>query len=217
MDTKDRILDASLTLFATKGYGDVRVGEIAKAVGIKAPSLYKHFKSKRAIFDALVEKMTKDYAEQAQKIGIDGVSATADATVYVDISEESLLEVGRNLFEYFLHDSYVSRFRRMLTLEQFRNPELGLLYSKQYLDEPLAYHTQLFGLLTEAGTLVGKDPELMAIEFYTPIYAMLTACDRNPSLEPEALRTIDAHIRQFNKHYRADEQTQAHAQYEEAK
>ena len=54
-DTKQRILEKSLELFSTKGYDAVSVGEIAKAVGIKAPSLYNHFPSKQAIFDAIVE------------------------------------------------------------------------------------------------------------------------------------------------------------------
>ena len=36
-DTKQRILEKSLELFSTKGYDSVSVGEIAKAVGIKAP------------------------------------------------------------------------------------------------------------------------------------------------------------------------------------
>ena len=43
MDTKHRILDEALTLFAQKGYANVYVGEIAEKVGIKASSLYKHF------------------------------------------------------------------------------------------------------------------------------------------------------------------------------
>ena len=54
-DTKQRILEKSLELFSTKGYDAVSVGEIAKAVGIKAPSLYNHFPSKQAIFGAILE------------------------------------------------------------------------------------------------------------------------------------------------------------------
>ena len=54
-DTKQKILDKALELFSAQGYDAVSVGEIAKAVGIKAPSLYNHFSSKRAIFDAIVE------------------------------------------------------------------------------------------------------------------------------------------------------------------
>ena len=60
-DTKQRILEKSLELFSTKGYDAVSVGEIAKAVGIKAPSLYNHFPSKQAIFDAIVESTAAHY------------------------------------------------------------------------------------------------------------------------------------------------------------
>ena len=57
MNTKQRILDEALTLFAEKGYANVYVGQIAEAVGIKAPSLYKHYKSKQDIFNALLDDM----------------------------------------------------------------------------------------------------------------------------------------------------------------
>ena len=66
-DTKQRILDKALELFSTQGYDFVSVGEIAKAVGIKAPSLYNHFPSKQAIFDAIMEFMQRADLLQMQK------------------------------------------------------------------------------------------------------------------------------------------------------
>ena len=63
-DTKQRILEKSLELFSAKGYDAVSVGEIAKAVGIKAPSLYNHFPSKQAIFDAIVESTAAHYEKR---------------------------------------------------------------------------------------------------------------------------------------------------------
>ncbi|MCI6007618.1 MAG: TetR family transcriptional regulator, partial [Ruminococcus sp.] len=39
MNTKQKILNEALTLFSEKGYSSVYVGDIADAVGIKAPSL----------------------------------------------------------------------------------------------------------------------------------------------------------------------------------
>ena len=60
-DTRQRVLEKSLELFSTKGYDAVIVGEIAKAVGIKAPSLYNHFPSKQAIFDAILETTSAHY------------------------------------------------------------------------------------------------------------------------------------------------------------
>ncbi|MDT0016137.1 TetR/AcrR family transcriptional regulator [Listeria swaminathanii] len=48
--TKKRVKEAALTLFAEKGYDGTVLSEIAKAVGIKTPSLYAHFPSKEALF-----------------------------------------------------------------------------------------------------------------------------------------------------------------------
>ncbi|MBC1386401.1 TetR/AcrR family transcriptional regulator [Listeria innocua] len=48
--TKKLIKEVALTLFAEKGYDGTALSEIAKAVGIKTPSLYAHFPSKEALF-----------------------------------------------------------------------------------------------------------------------------------------------------------------------
>ena len=76
MNTKERILDEALTLFSEKGYANVFVGDIAERVGIKAPSLYKHYKSKRAIFDAIIEEMNRRFDEQAKAMNINVTSST---------------------------------------------------------------------------------------------------------------------------------------------
>ncbi|MDY3007381.1 TetR/AcrR family transcriptional regulator, partial [Anaerococcus porci] len=49
--TRELILDKALFLFSKFGYSDVSMKDIANEVGIKAPSIYKHFKSKEEIFD----------------------------------------------------------------------------------------------------------------------------------------------------------------------
>ena len=61
MNTKERIIDEALTLFSEKGYANVYVADIAERVGIKAPSLYKHYKNKQAIFDAIIDGMKKRF------------------------------------------------------------------------------------------------------------------------------------------------------------
>ena len=70
MDTKKKILDVALTLFSEKGYGNVYVGQIAEGVGIKAPSLYKHYKSKQDIFDAILDEMRERYNKKAADLNI---------------------------------------------------------------------------------------------------------------------------------------------------
>lgn len=201
MTTKERILKEALTLFSEKGYSAVYVGEIAEAVGIKAPSLYKHYKSKREIFDAIIAEMKRRYDEQALSLSIDGSSAEKDADIFSEVSEERLVQMGSGLFTYFLHDEYAGKFRKMLTIGQFGDDELSRLYQKQYVDDPLSYQSAVFSLLSSGGFLTGDDPDIMALHFYSPIYMLLTVCDRQPQREAEVLQTLERHIRQFNKLY----------------
>ncbi len=204
MTTKEKILKEALTLFSNKGYSAVYVGEIAEAVGIKAPSLYKHYKSKQDIFNAILEEMKKSYEQQTAQLKMDGSQPDQDVNVFSMIDEETLVKMGTELFLYFLHDEYVSKFRKMLTIEQFHDSELAVLYSKQYVEGPLAYQSGLFHLLGLQNKLKDDNPNIMAIHFYSPIYLMLTLCDREPQKEKEALRIIEQHIRQFNHLYKKE-------------
>ena len=201
MDTKHRILDEALTLFSEKGYANVYVSDIAERVGIKAPSLYKHYRNKRAIFDAIIDEMNHRFEQQAQALSISGTDPTADAEVYKNMDEEHPIKLGNDLFRYYLHDSYTKRFRKMLTLEQFQDQELARVYSQQYFDMPLSYQGMLLGLMVSQGLLVTGNVPIMTLQFYAPIYMLLTVCDREPSREQETMELLEGHIRQFDQLY----------------
>ena len=201
MNTKEKILDEALTLFSEKGYANVYVGDIADRVGIKAPSLYKHYKNKKAIFDAIIDEMNRRFEEQAKALQINGTNAAADAGIYETLPEDQLLKLGREFFLYYLHDDYNRKFRKMLTLEQFHDKDLAKVYSKLYVDDPLSYQGMLFGFMVTAGVLKTDNVEIMTLHFYAPIYYLLTICDREPEREKEALKLLDEHIRQFDKLY----------------
>ncbi|MBQ8614135.1 MAG: TetR/AcrR family transcriptional regulator [Ruminiclostridium sp.] len=206
MDTKKRILDEALTLFSEKGYANVFVADIAEAVGIKAPSLYKHYKSKRDIFNAILNEMKLSYDKQAAMLNMNGNDASADAKVFSAVSEDSLVEMGVGLFRFFLHDGYTQKFRKMLTIEQFSNPELAELFTKQYIDDSLKYQSAMFAILCKQGILKGDNPQIMALQFHSPIYMLLTMCDREPQREAELTALLEQHIRQFSKLYTKEEQ-----------
>lgn len=201
MNTKKKILDEALNLFSQKGYANVFVADIAKAVGIKAPSLYKHYKSKQDIFNAILDEMKRSYDNQAAMLNLNGNNAQADAMVFSVVSEEELVKMGMGLFMYFLHDEYVQKFRKMLTIEQFNNKELGELFTKQYADAPLSYQSAMLSLLSTNGILKELNPNVMALQFYAPIFMALTICDRHPERETEFLSLIEQHIRQFSRLY----------------
>lgn len=122
--TKERILSEALTLFAQKGYEAVSVEEIAAAVGIKAPSLYKHYKGKRDIFDHIVTHMNQQDAARAQVLRLPQGTPSEAAALYAQAPLEQIRTYSRALFLHWTEEPFSAHFRRMLTLEQYRDPEM---------------------------------------------------------------------------------------------
>lgn len=112
-DTKQKIIEKALELFSERGYDSVSVGEIAQAVGIKAPSIYNHYPSKQAIFEAIVASTAERYQRDTDKIQIHVEDDRRDASAFVHITEEALFQKVRQIFEYSLHDDVIRRFRKM--------------------------------------------------------------------------------------------------------
>lgn len=196
-DTKQRILDKALELFSTQGYDSVSVGEIAKAVGIKAPSLYNHFPSKQAIFDAIMEFTAAQYEADTDQINIHVQNAAQDIPIFTEITADVLFEKVRQIFEYSLHNETISRFRRMMTIEQFRSPELAALYSRRYVERILRYHAGIFRALIASGEICAEDPDSLAMMYVSPVLTLIGICDRQPEREPECLEKLQNHVRLF--------------------
>lgn len=196
-DTRQRILDKALELFAARGYDSVSVGEIAAAVGIRAPSLYNHFPGKQAIFDAIVRSTAEQYEADTDKIDIHVQNVAQDIPVFTEISEDALFEKVRQIFEYSLHNESISRFRRMMTIEQFRSPELAALYSRRYVERILDYHADIFRALIDAGEIRAEDPDALAMMYVAPVLTLISVCDRQPERESECLEKLSRHVHIF--------------------
>ena len=201
MDTKQRILLEALRLFSKRGYDAISVEQIASAVGIKAPSLYKHYKSKKDIFDSIFEDTAKRYEEFIQTISIPVTDSKQDIVVFENITAEDLVQKVKSLIKYSLHDENISKFRKMMTIEQFRSPELSKLYSDRYVNQIQNYHTDLFTKMIEAGVLKKEDPCILAMVYDAPILVMLSECDRHPEKEEECIKKLEDHVRLFYRTY----------------
>ena len=204
-DTKERILETALELFSVYGYDSVSVGEIAKAVGIKAPSLYNHFPSKQAIFDAIVASTAAQYEADTGRIDIHVQDAAQDIPVFTEITAEALFEKVRQIFEYSLHNEPVSRFRHMMTMEQFRSPELAALYSRRYVERILDYHAGIFRALIAAGEICAEDPDALAMMYVAPVLTLIGICDRQPEREAECVEKLRQHVDLFFRMVHAKE------------
>lgn len=196
-DTKKRILEKALELFAEKGYDSVSVGEIAKAVGIKAPSLYSHYPSKQAIFDAIVEDTASQYEKYTDGIDIHVQDAQKDTGVFSEITEEVLIQKVCQIFSYSLHNEAISRFRRMMTIEQFRSAKLSAFYTERYAERLIRYHAVIFKSLISSGEIKQENPETLAIMYVAPVITLLGVCDRQPEREAECIRKLEEHVRLF--------------------
>lgn len=206
-DTKQRILDAALELFSDHGFDTVSVGQIAKAVGIKAPSLYNHFSGKQAIFDAIFEATAAQYERDTGKISVHVQDSEKDVPVFTGISEDGLAEKVRQMFVYSLHSENVCRFRKMMTIEQFRSPEIAELYTKRYIDRLTDYHAGLFKVLIAEGQIINEDPNVLALMYTAPIITLLGVCDRQPECEAECLERLDRHVRLFFRTFNTTDET----------
>ena len=205
-DTKQVILEAALELFAVNGYDGVTVADIADAVGIKAASLYKHYKSKQDIFDSILAKAAQGYSELAGQLGIDGQAYENDAERFAGMGMDTLIQAGMALFQYFLHDDTARKLRRMLTIEQYKNPSASKLFAEQYITAPLDFPGALFNVFVGMGIMRELDTDVAAAQFYAPIYLMLCLCDNCPEREAQALDLIQRHIAQFNSMYMREEE-----------
>ena len=198
-DTKEKIIKKALELFAKNGYDAVSVGEIAKAVGIKAPSLYSHYSGKQAIFDAIVEYAASRYEKYTDEIDIHVQDAKKDIDVFFKVTDEALIKKVRQIFLYSLRDETISRFRRMMTIEQFRTKELSAVYTERYVERMIRYHAAIFENLIAAGEIKNENPQTLAMMYVAPVITLLGVCDRQPGREEECLKKLDEHVRLFYK------------------
>lgn len=196
-DTKERILETALTLFAQSGYLGTSMHDIAKELGITKGALYKHYASKQEILDSIVESTAAQYEADTDKIHIHVQNVQRDIPVFTEITEDALFEKVRQIFEYSLHNDTISRFRRMMTIEQFRSPELAALYSKRYVERILHYHAGIFRALIAAGEIVAEDPDALAMMYVAPVITLIGICDRQPERETECLDKLQSHVRLF--------------------
>lgn len=143
-DTKEKILITALRLFAKDGYEAVSVRDIAQEVGITKGAMYRHYENKRDLFNSILARMEQNDARYAEENGLPAGTAEEMPESYLDISPEEVVSFSREMFRYWTRDEFASSFRKMLTLEQFRNAEMKTLYQQYLVSGPAGYVADLF-------------------------------------------------------------------------
>ena len=199
--TKQKILEAALELFSVQSYEATSISQLAKAVGIRKASLYSHFENKQAILDALIQTTLEQYAQHSifTKADWDDPDFTRDKE---NLTPEAAAQMFMGQIRYILHDPQISRARKMLTIEQFQNPQMAQLQTRQNYTDVMRYFTGLVRFLIRQGRLADSDPDIMAAQLCLPISVWISLCDREPEREDEIMQLIQRHIRQFFEVYR---------------
>ena len=191
--TKQEILDVSLDLFSTQGYEATSVSQIAEAVGIRKASLYSHFAGKQEILDELIKITLEQYEQHSifANADWDDPAFTKDKE---NITSDVAVRMIVGQIRYILHDPEISRARKMLTIEQFRNSRMATLQTKRNYTDVMRYFTGMTRFLIRQGKLKAGDPELMAAGLCLPISVWINLCDREPERENEVISLVERHV-----------------------
>ena len=168
---KEEILIVALHLFARDGYEAVSVSQIAGELDMTKGALYRHYKSKRDIFDCIVQRMEQQDSEQARQNEVPEESIEKVPEEYQNVSVEDFVGYSKSMFEYWTEDDFASSFRKMLTLEQFRNEEMQNLYQQYLVSGPAEYVKDLFK------NMEIKNPEEEAVKFYANMFFYYSVYD----------------------------------------
>ena len=191
--TKEKILLTSLKLFAQDGYEAVSISKISGELGMAKSALYKHYKNKRDIFDSIINRMDELDYERAREYNMPDGNMDEIIKEYRNISTDKIRIYTEAQFKHWTEEEFSSLFRRMLTLEQYRNQEMSDLYQKYLVSGPIDYMTYLFAGIT------GKKEEAkqLAIEFYGPIFLMYSLYD-NKREGDDLTEMLKNHVERFS-------------------
>lgn len=189
---KEIIMDAALNLFSEKGYAAVGVDEIGAEAGVKGPAIYHYFKGKEAILNELVDTYEEYYGAR--------FGNTNDNTEIPDTLDE-FINLSLERLDFTIHDPQIKKFRKLITIEQFRNSTFSKLATEHFLLNLINLNKMILAELIKKGQVKEFDPELMAFEFTAPVTALIAMIDREPDKEEMVMEQIRNHMEHYKKVY----------------
>ena len=193
-DTKERILAAALEMFSQNGYAGTNIRELSESLGLVKSALYRHFESKEAIWNTLLDELIAYYEARF---------GSTEHLPPVPDSLEELEAMTMRMVSFTVHDETVVKTRKMLTIEQFRDERARELATKYFLIGLKDMFTQIFAAMMDKGLLRRDDPAMLAFAYTAPITALIHLCDREPEKTAEAMAQVEAFSRHFVKTYGA--------------
>ena len=186
--TKDRILNEALILFAEQGYRGTNLRELAARLGLSKSALYKHYESKEAIWNALLDRMEAYYGERF---------GSAEHMPEVPKSGEELLALSMKRIAFTVQDERVILTRKLLLTEQFHDERVCKLATKHFLVGTQTMFTALFRVMMAEGIMKKDDPEMLAFLYTAPVTSLIQLCTREPERQEEVMKRCEGFIRYF--------------------
>ena len=199
-NTRDEILKVALDLFSVNGYEATSISQIADAVGIRKASLYSHFSSKQEILDNVVASVLTGYDNHSVFANTNWDDP--EFTKYKNgMTAEDAANMIQSQVRRIIHDPAISKGRKMLMIEQFRNKELADLQTRVNYEDIIRYFEGMIRFLVRMNKLKESDTEIMAAQLSSPITVWINLCDREPSREEEVMELVHKHVLQFFEIY----------------
>lgn len=186
--TKQRILEAALDMFSENGYAGTNIRELAASLDLVKSSLYRHFESKEALWNAVLETMSSYYDEHF---------GTADNLPAVPKNTEELYQMTMRMVDFTVHDEKIIKSRKLLLTGQFRDEKARKLATRYFMEDTEAIFEKVFSAMMEAGTIRKTDVKFLAFSYSAPITALIHLCDREPERMPETMAEIETFVKQF--------------------
>ena len=171
--TKERILETALELFAQKGYLGTSMNDIAGKLGLTKAALYKHYTSKQEILDRIIDRMNEMDYERAEAYEMPETEPDGFAEAYMHTPVQKIKAYSMAQFDHWTKELFSANFRKMLTLEQYRDTKLAQLHHDYLAGGPLAYMAAIFRKLTDSDDAAVQ----LALEFYGPMYLLYSVYD----------------------------------------
>ena len=166
MNRKEEIVLITLELAAEKGLANVSMSMIADKIGIKKPSLYKHFASKEEIVEAMYEYLRRQAKEKANIKPIDYSTFFAGKTVY-----EILQSVVRGYIQ-MNHQEKMLNFYKVIYSERSLNPMAAKIVTEE-TDKMIIATKQLFYAMEVHKLLHFTNPDMSAVSFAMTIHGLM--------------------------------------------
>ncbi|MDY2616869.1 MAG: helix-turn-helix domain-containing protein [Treponema succinifaciens] len=185
---------SALELFSQNGFLGTSMSDIASQLKITKGALYKHYESKQQILEQIIERMAKLDLERAKKYEMPETEQKKFAEAYIHIPTEKIRKYSIAQFRHWTEENFSAKFRKMLTLEQFRSKEMSDLYQNYLGTGPLEYMTKIFKKMTKSKPKARQ----LALEFYGPIFILYSVYDgAEENAKKSVFVQLENHIKNF--------------------